>query len=155
MSAIRIGVRSNKRTNVFAYVALWQALVFVLLICLIWACEQSDILSFYFDASMASSGILRAYVMSIGVLVCAFVMIGNTYLQQKRIVSGFMIICAYCKQIKIDNNIWEQIEGYISKHSQATFSHGICPKCFAKITQETHKSGTGLARIRVNPECPI
>ena len=77
--------------------------------------------------------------MSGGVLFCAFVMIGNTYLQQKRIVSGFLIICSYCKNIQIDENIWEQIEGYVSKHSQAMFSHGICPKCYAKIEQELDK----------------
>jgi len=136
MSAIKGIIGLKNRINVFAYVALWQALVFMLLICLIWACEQSDILSIYFKEPLASSGILRVYVMSIGVLICAFITIGNTYLQQKRILSGFLVICAYCKQIKIDQNIWEQIEGYVSEHSQTTFSHGICPQCLAKVEQE-------------------
>lgn len=140
MGAIEVIIKLKKRINVFAYIALWQALVFVLLISLIWACEQTGILSVYFNEPLASSGTLRVYIMSVGVLVCAFVMIGNTYLQQKRIVSGFLIICSYCKHVQIDENIWEQVEGYVAKHSQATFSHGICPKCYEKIEQEMDKA---------------
>src|SRR5450759_120876 len=107
MSAIHDIVKSQNRLNLFAYVALWQLLVFIMLICLIWACEQTGILSVYFKEPQASSSILRVYIMSAGALFCAFVMIGNTYLQQKRIVSGFLTICSYCKKIRIDENIWE------------------------------------------------
>lgn len=140
MVTIRNIFRLKSWGNLFTYVALWQSLVFLMMICLIWACEESGILSFYFKEPMASSGILRVYVMSIGVLFCAFVMIGNTFLQQKRIVYGFLIICSFCKNIKINENIWEQIEGYVSERSKATFSHGICPKCYAKVMQEMDKS---------------
>ena len=133
-------VKSQNRMNLFKHVALWQSLVFLMLICLIWACEQSGILSVYFQEPLASSGTLRVCIMSFGVLFCAFVMIGNTYLQQKRIVSGFLTICSYCKNIQIDENIWEQIEGYVSNHSRAVFSHGICPNCYAKAEQEMTKS---------------
>ncbi|MEO8431498.1 MAG: PAS domain S-box protein [Acidobacteriota bacterium] len=40
-------------------------------------------------------------------------------------------ICSYCKKIRDDNNYWHTVETYLSKHSLAKFSHGICPSCMA------------------------
>ncbi len=42
-------------------------------------------------------------------------------------------ICAYCKKIRNDKNYWEKIETYISKYSNVSFSHGICPDCAEKL----------------------
>jgi phosphoserine phosphatase RsbU/P len=43
---------------------------------------------------------------------------------------GLLPICGYCKRIRGDGNYWEQVEQYIAHHSDAQFSHGICPTCF-------------------------
>ncbi len=45
---------------------------------------------------------------------------------------GLLPICTYCKKIRNDQKYWQQIENYISEHTDALFSHGICPECFAK-----------------------
>jgi hypothetical protein len=42
---------------------------------------------------------------------------------------GLLPICSYCKKIRSDTNVWDRIEKYISEHSDATFTHGICPEC--------------------------
>ncbi len=44
-------------------------------------------------------------------------------------LSGMLPICAHCKKVRDDGGYWKQIEDYISKHSEAEFSHGICPEC--------------------------
>jgi PAS domain S-box-containing protein len=44
-------------------------------------------------------------------------------------LSGLLPICAHCKKIRDDQGYWNQIEGYIQAHSDATFSHGMCPEC--------------------------
>ncbi len=44
-------------------------------------------------------------------------------------LSGLLPICASCKKIRDDKGYWNQIESYIHKHSEAEFSHGICPEC--------------------------
>lgn len=44
-------------------------------------------------------------------------------------LSGLLPICSYCKKIRDDKGYWKQIESYIHQHSQAEFSHGICPDC--------------------------
>ena len=46
---------------------------------------------------------------------------------------GLIPICANCKKIRDDKGYWKQIEGYISEHSDAVFSHGICPDCMKKL----------------------
>jgi YesN/AraC family two-component response regulator len=51
-------------------------------------------------------------------------------------LSGLIPICSNCKKIRNDEGYWKQIEGYISEHSEARFSHGICPDCAKKIYSE-------------------
>ena len=48
-------------------------------------------------------------------------------------LSGFLPICASCKKIRDDKGYWQQIEAYIRDHSDAEFSHGICPDCAKKL----------------------
>ena len=48
-------------------------------------------------------------------------------------LSGLLPICASCKKIRDDEGYWNQIELYISNHSEAEFSHGICPVCAKKL----------------------
>jgi hypothetical protein len=46
---------------------------------------------------------------------------------------GFLPICAACKKIRNDAGLWEQIELYIRAHSEAEFTHGLCPDCAVKL----------------------
>jgi len=50
-------------------------------------------------------------------------------LNEVQILSGLLPICAKCKKIRDDKGYWNQLEGYIQKHSDAEFSHSICPDC--------------------------
>lgn len=50
-------------------------------------------------------------------------------MQTVKILSGLMPICSVCKKVRDDMGYWNQIESYIQTHSQAEFSHGICPDC--------------------------
>jgi PleD family two-component response regulator len=50
-------------------------------------------------------------------------------------LQGLLPICAYCKKVRDDENYWQQVEAYISKHSDVQFSHGICPDCYQKIVE--------------------
>jgi response regulator RpfG family c-di-GMP phosphodiesterase len=46
-----------------------------------------------------------------------------------RRLEGIITICMHCKQIRNDSDAWEQLEKYITEHSEAKFSHGLCPTC--------------------------
>jgi hypothetical protein len=53
-------------------------------------------------------------------------------LAQIKTLHGILPICMFCKKIRDDKDSWRQLEGYISDHSEAKFSHGICPECAKK-----------------------
>ena len=50
-----------------------------------------------------------------------------------RTLSGLIPICASCKKIRDDGGFWNQVEKYVTEHSNATFSHGLCPDCARKL----------------------
>jgi len=50
------------------------------------------------------------------------------------VLRGILPICASCKKIRDDDGSWQQIEGYIRDHSEAEFTHGLCPGCFKKLS---------------------
>ena len=53
-------------------------------------------------------------------------------LEEIKTLTGILPICSYCKQIRNDDGYWQQVEEYISQHSGALFSHGVCPSCYKK-----------------------
>lgn len=51
-------------------------------------------------------------------------------------LEGILPICMYCKKIRDDQEQWQQMEAYISQHSEANFSHGLCPECYKQQLKE-------------------
>jgi hypothetical protein len=56
-----------------------------------------------------------------------------------QLLSGLLPICASCKKIRDDTGYWNQIEIYIRDHSEADFTHGICPECAKKLYPGLYK----------------
>jgi len=54
-------------------------------------------------------------------------------LKEVKVLRGFIPICASCKKIRNDQGYWQLVEAYIREHSEAEFSHGICPDCIKKF----------------------
>lgn len=57
-------------------------------------------------------------------------------LEETRILRGLLPVCASCKKIRDDQGYWTQMETYIAAHSEADFSHSICPECAKKLYPE-------------------
>jgi phosphoserine phosphatase RsbU/P len=51
-------------------------------------------------------------------------------------LKGLLPICSYCKRIRDDQDYWQQLESYVSHHSDAQFSHGVCPHCLERARRE-------------------
>lgn len=64
-------------------------------------------------------------------------------LEEIKTLKGIIPICAYCKKIRDDKEIWQQMEDYISDHSDAQFSHGMCPDCYAEQLVEVQMMKKG------------
>jgi integral membrane sensor domain MASE1 len=62
-------------------------------------------------------------------------------LAEVKTLRGLIPMCAWCKKIRSDTGSWEQIETYIRDHTEAEFSHGICPECFQKGLEEPSSVG--------------
>jgi sigma-B regulation protein RsbU (phosphoserine phosphatase) len=63
---------------------------------------------------------------------------------------GLLPICSYCKKIRDDRNYWQRVESYISTHSDARFSHGVCPDCYDRIVKpeiEAFRAADGRPKI--------
>ena len=63
-------------------------------------------------------------------------------LAKVKTLSGLLPICASCKKIRDDSGYWNRIEDYICKHSEAEFTHGLCPECAARLYPEFYDAGT-------------
>lgn len=73
-------------------------------------------------------------------------------------LKGIIPICSYCKKIRTDEESWQQLESYLSEHSDALFSHGMCPTCFdAQLQLIKIDPGRSILdtqeQIRKTPEC--
>jgi PAS domain S-box-containing protein len=60
-------------------------------------------------------------------------------LSQVKTLGGVLPICASCKKIRDDKGYWNQIESYLKKHSDAEFSHSICPECTEKLYPDLYE----------------
>lgn len=72
----------------------------------------------------------------------------QTALQDVRELRGLLPICAHCKKIRNDSGYWQEVEVYVGEHTEATFTHGICPDCRAEFMRglphgSLHGRGTG------------
>jgi DNA-binding response OmpR family regulator len=67
-------------------------------------------------------------------------------LKRVKQLSGLLPICSYCKKIRDDSNYWQQVESYVMHHSEAQFSHSICPNCYESIIKPE------MVKMGIEPE---
>ncbi len=61
-------------------------------------------------------------------------------LEKAKVLSGLLPIGASCKDIRDDKGYWKQVEVYIQDHSEAVFTHSICPDCTKRLFPKLHKN---------------
>ena len=54
-------------------------------------------------------------------------------LSHVKLLQGLLPICSYCKKVRDDRDYWQDVESYVAEHSEAEFSHGICPDCYLRF----------------------
>jgi len=64
-------------------------------------------------------------------------------LSEVKQLRGILPICSYCKKIRDDKNYWQQVENYYARHTDAKFSHSVCPDCYEKVIKAEFK-GLGI-----------
>ena len=77
-------------------------------------------------------------------------------LKRVKQLQGLLPICCYCKCIRNDGNYWQRVEEYIVEHSDAQFSHGICPKCFDTVVKaQLREQGLSVEGIELSGIDPL
>jgi PAS domain S-box-containing protein len=85
-----------------------------------------------FSRHKLASGEERDVELSSGSIVIngtSFLFLVVSDITDQKVLQGIIPVCAHCKQIRDDDGHWNQIEEYIQRHSNARFSHGLCPSC--------------------------
>jgi hypothetical protein len=118
-------------------ITLYQFGVAILFLCLTLGNEILDIPHYLFNDTPTSYS-QRIGEMIIELSVFSMVVATQLLLFRKlykriRVLEGFIPICANCKKIRNKEDQWEQMEEYITQHSLARFSHGICPDCARQL----------------------
>ncbi len=60
-------------------------------------------------------------------------------LNEIKTLRGIVPICAHCKKVRDDTGFWQQVEVYVRDHTEAQFSHGLCPDCIKNLYPELHE----------------
>jgi PAS domain S-box-containing protein len=71
--------------------------------------------------------------------------------EQLHELRGLLPICSYCRKIRDDTNYWVQLEEYITAHSEAMFSHGICPHCYDRVMTSLGNAGAPYPPLANEP----
>lgn len=123
---------SRLRGDLFTHLAMWQFLIFLLLLLFVWACQVLD-----FSAALATvwaipENHVQSYLISIGVVIVGIITVGNSYLQQQHTLRRMLRTCSVCRRVQLDPSIWEHVEEYVARHKIAGVSHEICTTCMSR-----------------------
>jgi len=112
----------------------------VAIIVLIWADEVFDLPHLLFHADATPMNLIESILETVVFIPLAIVLLFrlNRLLKQINIMEGFHKVCASCHLVWDPEKGWRQWESYIKEHSEAAFSHGICPDCAKKLYPNIH-----------------
>jgi signal transduction histidine kinase len=73
-------------------------------------------------------------------------------LKEIKTLRGLIPMCAWCRNIRDDKGYWKKVEKYIEEHTDASFTHGICPRCMKKVNPELHEKILKDDRLKKDAE---
>ena len=76
-------------------------------------------------------------------------------LAQVRLLQGILPICSYCKHVRDDQNYWQSVERYVTAHSEAKFSHSICPQCYESVVKPLLEESLSKHEAHLDPGLPV
>jgi len=121
--------------KMYRRLCLYEAIAFAIAVFILWLNEILDIPHFLFGAPLTpvnwTESIFESIIIaSIGIIV---IWITKRLIGRLKKLEGMLPICAKCKRIRNENNEWKPIEEYIRDHSDAEFTHGLCPECMQEL----------------------
>ena len=123
------------KSKLSRHIVYYELFGFYLLIVTTWINEFLDLPRQLFGGQPTPFNITENIFESLLILIVGLLVIWLTLklLHEIRHLEGLLPICASCKKIRDTHGNWLQIEGYIRDHSDAEFTHSICPDCAKKL----------------------
>lgn len=124
---------------------LYELVGFIMAILLIWIDEIFDLPHFIFGAAATPINIVESIFESMLVIFLMILVVTATLniIGRIKYLEGFLRVCERCKRVKTDEG-WISLENYISRHSEADFSRGLCPDCAEEHYGIVSKEGMDL-----------
>jgi len=136
------------KTTIIARAISYQLIGYGILLFLIVGDELFDFPHRIFGAPATPANWTEAVIEGIYIVVlCGFTLyLSWRFLKEIKFLEGFLPICSYCKKIRKEEK-WTSLEEYMTDHSEALFSHGLCPECAEKYYGEFlhHEKAKGPA----------
>ena len=131
MKQTKIQISPYLLKSVIVYEMLGFGIIFIFL----WLDEIYDLPHYLFKVMATPVNIVESIFESIMILIVGFTSIRLTLglLSKIQILEGLLPICSSCKKIRDGGNGWQNIETYIARHSNASFTHGLCQECMDKL----------------------
>lgn len=119
-------MKKDIQKKLLGYEAVGFSIIFILL----WLDEILDLPHYLMGAPATPINWRESLLESFCVLVLGSYVIYLTYriIKKLKYLEGFLPVCSFCKKIRIEDE-WVQMEKYITEHSEAVFSHSLCPEC--------------------------
>jgi len=88
-----------------------------------------------FQAADFGTDMRFALFLVLGLLICWLGQKLHASYRKLKVLTGFLPVCAWCKRVRDEKDQWQQLEAYIHAHSEADFTHTLCPDCARKLTK--------------------
>ena len=121
--------RSSAKRDAFASIAVWQFMVFILLLCCVWASEYFDIPALVFGAPPSGFNIYRGCILTAAIITAGVTAVGHTYEQQRNLVKKLLMTCLYCHRVKTEEGLWLHVEEYFTNNYPVAIDRSACPDC--------------------------
>jgi hypothetical protein len=112
-------------------VLLYEGAGFAIIIALIWANEVLDVPHLVLGSPPTKVNLREAFFESGCIAMMGFVALGLTwnFLSHIKYLEGFVVVCAFCRKVRVAHDTWVPIEQFVSDHAEVEFSHSFCPSC--------------------------
>jgi hypothetical protein len=130
MTSLQKG-RSHSKVFITKTILLYEAIGFLAIIALAWANEVFDIPYLLLGSPTTEVNVREAAFESGCVLILgiAVMAITRNFLNHIKYLEGFVVVCAFCKRIRIGEDKWIPMEEFVTDRAEVEFSHAYCPIC--------------------------
>ena len=121
----------NRRPPPQKNILLYQGLAFAAVIAIIWANELFDLPHLILASPQTKVNLREAVFEAACTAILALMVLGVTrqFLSHIKYLEGLIVVCAFCKKIRVGEDTWVPIEEFVRDRAPVEFSHSLCPSC--------------------------